>query len=374
MTVCTYISPFKNPAISTDIVVTHDSFPSAKRPGEPISIKNEHDRIIYHARKNYIMSDKTCVAVAGDSYNIEKFLRECQDNIHIYELSDRPARLIGDLAEKYGNIEIISSTVCKNFSETHCAPRESNIDMPDDILGLVRIIGSGSEKVKKFIYEYLQFAIKMREMHLRAEVRPDAGNSLNSENLNFTRDRWSSIEIIRGLFSAISSRFLYLDMEKITNSASYGAFTEYSYFDPFLNIWRRQPSQIFFYYLIENSGTKFHIRILNRFFAYDPGVDHGVLFSCGEHRRDIHVLQNIISLEDFDLTQCLNTYLPKTATVSFLAKKPNGHIALVGTISTEEDESEEIIFEKSPSSFGMSPSWLEKTISKFGDAVWKHLS
>lgn len=372
MTVCTYISPYKNPAISTDIVVTYDNVPSISRPGETIFSTDQRMRSFTHTRKNFILSERTCVSVAGNESKIYDFLKECRENLHIYEMNSRPAGLIGRMADQIGGLETISSHVDIHLNENHCSPINSAIAFNNMNLGVCKIVGSGRKRVQKFISEFKYIR--------KADYIKNGGTYVISDDgtikLNFDTslsDALEAISFTRGFFSTLSSKFLFLDIFGYLKGSNYGGFTEYSFFHPFKKKWLRQDSQVFFFYLLKNNGSAVEVSIINRVFAYHPGIDHGSIMSMGDNSTTFHRLRNIISEEPLPTLDIFNDYTPKYATVAFIGERRNGSKYFIGSLSTEPNEASEIIFDRQNGIFGMRDSWLSRYYESFIRAYSHHI-
>lgn len=371
MTVCAYISPNMNPAISTDIVVTSDLAPPAPRPGETVNYIPSTQKIYRHVRKNFIMSPQTCISVAGEYSSIYRFLRECEDNLHIFEMHERPASLIGELASKIGGMNTISSYVNQNLDENHCFPTFTSISSDVKEIGVNHIMGSGANRLKRFIdIDYGDSIRSMHKNHMNGGIFDFRSLGYDEEYSEFLRQKESAVEITRGIFSAISSKFLFLDMFGLLSGSTYGGFTEFSYFDYRNRVWARQPAQAFFFYEVNIDGKTANISISDRFFLYDPGERHGLLLSFHKNGVDVHKLIDVIysedEIKDFDLIN----YNALTATATFLGRRNNGQPVYLGSRSTQMHEVDDILIDGKNSVFGLRASWFERyrdeLISNFG--------
>lgn len=99
MTAIGYISPQNVPALTADTMIGRSGY-SRYSTVLPlgVGISKRADEAQPLARKLYILSDKTVVALAGSADKIHDFLKTASSLVRPLENMDRPMRYLGDLA------------------------------------------------------------------------------------------------------------------------------------------------------------------------------------------------------------------------------------------------------------------------------------
>lgn len=365
MTANLYLSPFQIPAIASDISVTLEG-----DIGTPIpAIDGMSAKTISQARKHYLVSKNTCVAIAGRADQIAKFLSTLEDRIIEFEAQPRPAREIAWLANQFESIEALASFVDpESGNENHAFPiRDDSEYYRSQIFGICHSAGIGYRKLLALLNEYEDSARSMSERIISeesisglAKLNPDI--ELADLRIEIGR-RFAQKEIVRGAISAFTARAILNRINHPPNEVDrgWGGIFEYSYYDWTEKEWVHGPDSLFFFYEFdENKNTMSLVGYTVAYFgkrgfvfSFEPSQG-SLIEELRDIRKSEHKAPNYSDLL---------AWRPKFATVTVCTRKANGHLSPIVIRSSNEIDQNEIVW--AANSQGIKVGLDESLLRKF---------
>jgi len=372
MTACLFIQPGTVPAIASDIVVSTESAgqlsENSRRPMSIALDKNSSLPPMLHARKNYFLSDNTCIAFAGSAIEAKRTLLDLQDHICVFENVDLPALQIAKHIDQNTEIKALiswanMSNLIFNADYRFSLDHDAKIDTyTSKIFGDCHGIGSGRQRILKMVdlIENEQFFERRLKKVIQDERRYFA--EIGLEGLATEKD------II--FKNSISINKLFLHQLNITNliselmnlaRPSFGGFYEGSYFNLNQNRWVRQKNHVIIFYEITDQT----VNISDFAFAYNSGIMHGEILVVRRHapvnfhlcydiRADLDKIQNTES-------EFKNNWKPEEAVI-VLFKRYDPKPVKWFMIPIPPEEIQDVSFDLENFSFGLKKALISKLI------------
>lgn len=292
MTACLYISPCSqngtpHPCFISDTQITNTTF----EPNQilPHNIKfglPSLNKLEFISRptvkKCFQISNRSVLAVSGDSNAISCFVDTCKGEILAHEMnSERPMGDISAIANKFsrdnkGSIEVIGATMIKD--QNISVLKFNKICHEDSLLGFMSAVGSGGQ-------ELMEKAINFSRNYI-------SSNQVMNTN-----------EFVRGLVSGITASRLTEEGLSGNSSKHWGSMLEYLSYDYFEEKWNHGLKRAFMLFLAYQTGEKeFSVGLLPRVVSYNPGVlrsRYSVITWGNEFQFSEWIADNIFD-EDYD--------------------------------------------------------------------------
>lgn len=363
MTACLYISPDDVPALIADTLVT-DRSQAGKQIITPANDSGNDNNPNYSyarlARKLYLVGERTALSVAGDENRILDFLNTVAPLAKHIEKSDRPMRMIGDLADNYMNSEngkrnvvVLGASVADVPGGILTNRTAGYYAQTLPILGQCGAIGSGREEVLSMAKSWV----------FQMQNDPAFKNHPPSTILNFA--------------SVIcTDRLAQEFLNQQSHDDSWGGYVEHAYFDPYAKRWVRGGKRLHLFFLAFRVDAKtMTVAMPSRLILYDPGKVDGHVLSVNIDRNGTRqarewLLENILeedrSNERFRGPNYWNGLQPEaTSLVISLA----GCSIDEGTmfISAGSEKMKEVYFKfgENYSEYGISDRWMDDLGSKY---------
>lgn len=358
------------PAILSDIAVTVRNSPSARRPMQGTPFGREIF-VTSHARKNYILSDKTAITMAGNVDEIQRFADDVTNNISAIERLDRPSRKISEIANSYPNIQVLSSYVDYDFqrsiAENHAFCRhDSHISrsFKNDVYGVFRTAGTGGERMIKKLLENEANSLAAFEISRRLfqEEAVAEHPTATEDQFSWVASIYAAHQMTKGLFSAICASYLVNELNGVIRP-DHGGFFEGLLFHPHQAKWTRQNSTVYFFYELDQNGPKRVIKPVDLILAYEPAERFGSILVYKDRKLGLHILESLldpIALGEEFQSPFFNDWQPKEAVVVFVTRKGGRDYRFLGSKATTDRERKHISFDLvggGPS--GMSEEWFK---------------
>jgi hypothetical protein len=329
MTACLFVSPFATPAMMTDIKVNGSPVTETETPALSIGMKPANFRAFIHARKNYIISNDICISIAGRFELLYAFLRQLDAQKKQIATSENAVLMLRGIAEeviqryKHSDFYLTAcyANIDKNFyTQSHTGMLAKTLS--SEGFGECQAIGSGaysllasfksSEKSVRRLFKFKDMLRKVRK------ARPDLERRqlVNLAKINLARTH------VINLFSWMTAKSMVHEINLgHLNNVDFGGFYEYAYFDAISGSWRRQPSQVYLFYIVDDSNK--NIDQWKIMFAFDPFQDNGIILSASENNRcTFHILQDIRSVDGFEMMNPIGQgWFPELATMVFVREE-----------------------------------------------------
>ena len=319
-----YVSPGNVPFLLADTLVSINGQPRScsSLPSTVNESSRSVDDEIPLARKLYILSNYTAIAVAGTEVSISDFLQTVKGLIGIFELDERPMRRVGDLANQYTNLEVIGAYVCRTtdggWSNNILSPR-GTIEITN--YNICAYAGSGGGEMSVMVEEY--------------------GSGLTGARIV------NPYELMRGTVGALNNHKIKKEVFQLDNDSSWGGYIECLMFDVNEFCWRRTfRSMHFFATVSENDPRSLLMAFEQKYICYDPGDKHGrfmVLDLRGTTFRYEWVFYDLLNPSHTCMysSDFWRSWRPETATITAIKHDTDAFV----TKTLNLDEMSDVIFE-----------------------------